>query len=152
MNKSKIKKFIPENSSPMQEKFINCLMKDGKKSIARKIFDDTLKIVSKKSSTDPEKIFELAISNIKPQMEVKAKRIGGAVYQVPREVRPDRQLTLAFRWLLSASRSKKGTSMANRLAGEIIDASNETGSAIRKKEDTHKMAQANKAFAHFARY
>ncbi|MDX9970680.1 MAG: 30S ribosomal protein S7 [Candidatus Gracilibacteria bacterium] len=152
MNKSKIKKFIPENSSPMQEKFINCLMKDGKKSIARKIFDDTMKIVSKKSSSDPEKLFELAITNIKPQMEVKAKRIGGAVYQVPREVPPARQLTLAFRWILSAARGKKGVNMAQSLATEIIDASNETGSSIRKKEDTHKMAQANRAFAHFAKY
>lgn len=152
MNKSKIKKFIPETSSPMQEKFINCIMKDGKKSIARNIFEETLKIVSKKSSADPEKTFELAITNIKPQMEVKAKRIGGAVYQVPREVKPDRQLTLAFRWLLSAARAKKGTTMANKLAGEIIDASNETGSAMRKKEDTHRMAQANRAFAHFAKY
>ncbi len=152
MNKSKIKKFIPENSSPMQEKFINCIMKDGKKSVARKIFEDTMKIVSKKSSSDPEKLFELAITNIKPQMEVKAKRIGGAVYQVPREVPPARQLTLAFRWILSAARGKKGSNMAQSLAVEIIDASNETGSSIRKKEDTHKMAQANRAFAHFAKY
>jgi len=127
-------------------------MKDGKKTKSRKIFNDTLKIISKKLSGDPEKIFKTAIGNVKPRMEVKAKRIGGAVYQVPREVSPDRQISLAFRWIIQASRGKKGSPMAQRLANELIDASNEQGSAVKKKEDTHKMAQANKAFAHFARY
>ena len=144
--------FIPAQSSPLQERFINYLMLDGKKSTARKIFTETLQIISKKVSSDPEKIFEAAIGNVKPQMEVKAKRIGGAVYQVPREVKPERQVALAFRWLLLASRAKKGAPMAQKLANELIDASNEQGSAIKKKEDTHKMAHANKAFAHFARY
>ena len=144
--------FIPAQSSPLQERFINYLMLDGKKSTARKIFTETLQIISKKVSSDPEKIFEAAIGNVKPQMEVKAKRIGGAVYQVPREVKPERQVALAFRWLLLASRAKKGAPMAQKLANELIDASNEQGSAIKKKEDTHKMADANKAFAHFARY
>ena len=136
----------------MEEKFINYLMLDGKKSTARKIFNETLKIISKKASSDPVKVFKTAIDNIKPQLEVKAKRIGGAVYQVPREVKPDRQLALAYRWLITAARGKKGSPMAQRLAGELMDASNEQGSAVKKKEDTHRMAEANKAFAHFARY
>ncbi len=142
----------PEEHSPAQEKFINYLMLDGKKTIARKIFNDTLKIISKKVAGDPEKVFKQALDNIRPRLEVKAKRIGGAVYQIPREVKPDRQLTLAYRWLLTAARGKKGSPMAQRLAGELIDASNEQGSAVKKKEDTHRMADANKAFAHLARY
>lgn len=144
--------YIPETSSPLQEKFINYLMLDGKKSVARRIFNDALKIVSKKLSGDPEKIFKGAVDNVKPHLEVKAKRIGGAVYQIPREVKPNRQIALAFRWIIGAARDKKGSPMAQRLANELIDASNEQGNAIKKKEDTHRMAQANKAFAHFARY
>lgn len=151
MNKSPIK-FIPQESSPTQEKFINYLMIGGKKTTARKIFNDTLKIISKKTSGDPEKVFKAAIDNVKPQVEVKAKRIGGAVYQVPREVKPDRQLALAFRWLIGASRGKKGSPMAQRLANELIEASNSQGTAIKKREDTHRMAEANKAFAHLAKY
>jgi len=143
---------IPEGSSPMQEKFINYLMLDGKKSTARKIFNETLKIISKKTASDADKTFKTAIDTIKPQLEVKAKRIGGAVYQVPREVKPDRQLALAFRWLITAARGKKGSPMAQKLAGELMDAANGQGSAVKKKEDTHRMAEANKAFAHFARY
>lgn len=145
-------KFISEDSSPVQERFINYLMLRGKKSIARKIFNETLKMISKKTSGDPEKVFKLAIDKIKPQMEVKAKRIGGAVYQVPREVKPDRQLALAFRWLIDSARGKKGSSMSQKLSQEIIDASNEQGAAIKKREDTHRMAEANKAFAHLAKY
>lgn len=145
-------KYIPEESSPLQEKFINYLMLDGKKSTARRIFNETLKMISKKASGDPEKIFKTAIDNIKPQMEVKAKRIGGAVYQVPREVKPDRQLALAFRWIITTARLKKGAPMAQKLANELFDASNEQGAAMKKKEDTHRMAEANKAFAHLAKY
>lgn len=148
----KVKQFIPQSSSPTQERFINYLMLDGKKSTARSIFKDTFKIISKKTSNDPEKVFKSAIDNVKPNLEVKAKRIGGAVYQIPREVKPNRQLALAFRWLIGAARGKKGSPMAQRLANELIDASNEQGIAVKKKEDTHRMAQANKAFAHFARY
>jgi small subunit ribosomal protein S7 len=136
----------------LQERFVNYLMLDGKKSIARKIFSTSLEIISKKTSNDPDKIFKQAIDNIKPQMEVKAKRIGGAVYQVPREVKPNRQVALAFRWVLAAARGKKGSPMSQRLANELVDASNEQGVAMKKKEDTHRMAEANKAFAHFARY
>lgn len=145
-------KFIPEESSPLQEKFINYIMLNGKKSTARNIFNDCLKLIGKKTSGDPEKIFRSAVENIKPQMEVKAKRIGGAVYQVPREVKPDRQMSLAFRWIINAARDKKGASMCQKLANEIIDASNEQGIAFKKREDTHRMADANKAFAHLARY
>lgn len=143
---------IPENSSPMQEKFINYIMLAGKKSIARKILDQTLKIISKKTNSDPEKIFKTALDNVKPQIEVKPKRIGGAVYQIPREVKPDRQLALACRWLIGGARGKKGSPMSQKLANELIDASNNTGAAIKKKDDTIRMAEANKAFAHLAKY
>ncbi|MFA6305386.1 MAG: 30S ribosomal protein S7 [Candidatus Gracilibacteria bacterium] len=151
-NYKAIKKFVPEESSPMQEKFINYIMLAGKKSTARKIFNETLKIISKKTSGDPEKVFKTAIENIKPQLEIKAKRIGGAVYQIPMEVKPDRQLAVACRWLIQSSRGKKSGTMAQRLAGEIVEASNEQGTAFKKKEDMHRMAQANKAFAHLAKY
>ncbi len=144
--------FIPSESSPIQEKFINYLMLDGKKSTARRIFNDTLKIVSKKETGDPEKVFKAAIDNVKPRLEVKAKRIGGAVYQIPREVKPNRQIALAFRWILAAARGKKGATMAQKLANELTEASKEQGTAVKKKEDTHRMAEANKAFAHLARY
>lgn len=142
---------IPDNSTPLQEKFINYLMHDGKKNIARKSFKSCLQIISKKDQY-PEKIFEKAIENIKPNLEVKAKRIGGAVYQIPVEVKPNRQLALAFRWIIGASRSGKGAPMSKKLANEIIAAANGEGSAMKKKEDTLKMAMANKAFAHYARY
>lgn len=150
--KKEIIQHIPSESSPLQEKFINYLMLDGKKSIARKAFNETFKIISKKNSGDPEKVFRSAIENVKPRLEVKAKRIGGAVYQIPREVKPNRQIALAFRWLIDAARKKKGAPISQRLANELIDASNEQGTAMKKKEDTHRMAEANKAFAHFARY
>lgn len=127
-------------------------MIQGKKSTARRIFNETLKLLSKKESGDPEKIFRTAIDNVKPQMEVKAKRIGGAVYQVPREVKPDRQIALAFRWIIQAAKAKKGAPMAQKLASELFDASKEQGTAMKKKEDTHRMAEANKAFAHLAKY
>ncbi len=141
-----------EEYSPLQEKFINYLLKDGKKSVARRIFNETLKIISKKTSSDPEKIFNLAIETVKPQIEVKAKRIGGAVYQVPKEVKPNRQIALAFRWIIGGAKAKKGEGMASKLAKELIDASNKQGAAMKKKEDTHKMAEANKAFAHLSKY
>lgn len=126
-------------------------MNDGKKNIARKIFKDTLKIISEKDQ-HPEKVFEKAIDNVKPNLEVRAKRIGGAVYQIPVEVKPGRQLALAFRWIIQGSRSQKGAPMSKKLANELLSAAGGEGSAIKKKEDTIKMAQANKAFAHYARY
>jgi len=148
----KIKQYIPEESSPLQEKFINYVMLNGKKSTARKIFNNTLKIISKKIAGDPEKVFKTAIDNAKPEMEVRPKRIGGGVYQIPREVPPGRALALAFRWIIGGARNKKGTNMAEKLAQELVDAANGQGLAIKKKEDTHRMAQANKAFAHLAKY
>ncbi|MBD3270887.1 30S ribosomal protein S7 [Candidatus Peregrinibacteria bacterium] len=145
-------KFIPENSTPLQEKFINCLMIGGKKSVARKIFNESLQIVSNKVQKDPVEIFEKAIENIKPSLEVKAKRIGGAVYQIPIEVKPTRRVTLSIRWLLGVSRGKKGSPMAKKLADELILAANGEGAAVKKREDVTKMALANKAFAHYAKY
>lgn len=150
MKKRKI--YIPEGSTELQEKFINYIMKCGKKNVARKIFQNTLEIISKKIQKDPEKIFEKAIEKVKPTLEVRPKRIGGAVYQIPIEVTPKRQIMLAFRWILESARSKKGSPLAKRLAQELVDAASETGTAIKKKEDTHKMAQANRAFAHYAKY
>ncbi|MCC7196669.1 30S ribosomal protein S7 [Candidatus Peregrinibacteria bacterium] len=143
--------YIPEGSNPLQEKFINYIMKQGKKNVARKIFKDTLEIIGKNDKA-PEKLFEAAIDNIKPAVEVRAKRIGGAVYQIPVEVKPERQLMLAFRWILGAARSKRNAPMAKKLASELMLAMNNEGAAIKKKEDTIKMAQANKAFAHYAKY
>lgn len=145
-------KHIPEGSNALVEKFVNYVMKDGKKNVARQIFKDTLQIISQKGDKNPEKVFEKAIQNVKPDLEVKAKRIGGAVYQIPMEVKPNRQVMLAFRWILAAARGRKGSPIANKLAQELIEAASEQGAAIKKKEDTHRMAHANKAFAHYARY
>lgn len=144
--------FTPKGSNPLYEKFINYVMHDGKKTVARKIFSDTFKIINDKTKEEPGKIFNKALDNVKPQMEVKPKRIGGAVYQIPREVNANRQIALAFRWLINAARSGKGTGMEHRLANELMQAAEGTGAAMKKREDTHKMAAANKAFAHFARY
>ena len=134
----------------MVAQFINYIMKEGKKSLAEKIFYGSLDIISSQLKTDsPIEIFKKAITNISPNLEVKSKRIGGATYQVPMEVSESRKRALAMRWILSYSRLRKGKSMAHRLAAEVISASNREGSAIKKREDTHKMAEANKAFAHF---
>lgn len=143
--------YIPESSNALQERFVNYVMNDGKKNTARKIMRDTLKQISEKDAS-PEKVFDKAIDNIRPNLEVRAKRIGGAVYQIPVEVKPDRQIALAFRWIIGAARAKKGSSMAKKLADELLAAANNEGTAIKKKEDTIKMALANKAFAHFAKY
>jgi small subunit ribosomal protein S7 len=153
MDNSKYAKFIPENSSPLIEKFINVLMRDGKKTIARKIFENMLKLIKKQEpEKNPKDVFELAINNIKPSVEVKAKRVGGSVYQIPVEVSSKRQQTLAIRWLLAICRKISGKPMAIRLANEIISAAKSVGAAIKKKEDVQRMAEANKAYAHFARY
>ena len=131
-------------------KFINYIMKGGKKSIAERIFYSSLNIIKEQSkNNEPLEIFKKALENVAPVVEVKSKRIGGATYQVPIEVSQNRRFALAMRWILSYSRSRKGKTMANRLASELIAASNKDGSAYKKKEDTHKMAEANKAFAHF---
>lgn len=143
---------IPEGSTPLKEKFINYIMKRGKKSIARRIFKEIMEEMQKKGVNNPEQTFEKAIENVKPSMEIRPKRIGGAVYQIPMEVTPSRRVMLSFRWILEAARKSKGGRVAVRIAKELMDAASETGTAIRRKEDTHKMAAANKAFAHFARY
>ena len=130
--------------------FINYIMKQGKKSKAEKIFYGSLDIISNQLKTDsPVDVFKKALSNVSPVLEVKSKRIGGATYQVPMEVSESRKKSLAMRWILGFSRGRKGKTMANRLAAELIAASKNEGSSIKKKEDTHKMAEANKAFAHF---
>tara|TARA_Y100000590_G_scaffold465001_1_gene635937 strand:- start:1001 stop:1468 length:468 start_codon:yes stop_codon:yes gene_type:complete len=130
--------------------FINYIMKEGKKSKAERIFYGSLDIISNQLKTDnPIEIFKKALSNVSPVLEVKSKRIGGATYQVPMEVSDSRKRSLAMRWILGYSRGRKGKTMSNRLASELIAASNNEGSSIKKKEDTHKMAEANKAFAHF---
>jgi small subunit ribosomal protein S7 len=131
-------------------KLVNYVMKRGKKSAARKIVYGALSEVKEKTKGDPLPVFEAAIKNISPAVEVRSRRVGGANYQVPREVRPERRLSLAYRWLIAAAESKKGVPMHRKLADEIIAASNNEGSAVKKKEDTHRMAEANKAFAHFA--
>ena len=135
--------------SVLVTRFINALMKDGKKSTAQKLFYDALDIVEQKTKKRGIDIFERAIQNVRPPLEVRSRRVGGATYQVPTEVRPDRQISLAIRWILNYSESRNGYGMANKLAAEIIDASNNQGGSIKKKEDTLKMAEANRAFAHF---
>ncbi len=143
---------IPDGSSELQEKFINCMMKAGKKSVTRRIFADAMQILRDQGKNDPLDIFHKALSNVKPTKEVRAKRVGGSVYQIPVEVTPKRQTALSIRWIIQACRGKQGKPMAGKLAQELNDASNETGAAFKKKEDVHRMAAANKAFAHFARY
>ena len=140
----------PVYDNLMVAKFINCVMKKGKKTIARKIVYGAFDILKEKTKKDALEIFDSAIRNASPLLEVKPKRVGGATYQVPREVKGDRKLTLAIRWILQASRAKKGLAMKEKLAEEIINAANNTGFAIRKKEEMHRMAEANRAFAHFA--
>lgn len=141
----------PIYNSKLVSKFVNCLMLDGKKSTAQKVFYDAMNIIEKKiADTAPNEVFENAIGNVKPQLEVRSKRVGGASYQVPMQVKPQRQQTLAFRWLLAAIRGKKGKPMCQRLAAELMDAYNKTGAAMNTREQTHRMAEANKAFAHFA--
>ncbi len=150
----KYAKFTEETSSPVIEKFINVLMRGGKKNTARKVFKTMLERVKKASDgkNTPEEIFELAINNVKPRVEVKAKRIGGSVYQIPVEVAPKRQQTLAIRWILANVRKGKGKPIAEKLAVEILAAAKNEGSSVKKREDVQKMAEANKAYAHFARY
>ena len=132
-------------------RFVNYVMKDGKKSVAEKVVYGALEAIKNSTKDDPIKIFEKAIINTSPLLEVASKRIGGANYQIPREVRPERQFILATRWIIAAARNKKGKSMAEKLAEELIAASKNEGAAIKKKQDTHRMAEANRAFAHFAR-
>ena len=128
---------------------INRLMVKGKKSTATRVVYQAFDLMSERSGKDPVEMFEQAIKNISPRLEVKPRRVGGATYQVPIEVMPSRRISLAMRWLLAAARGRSGKTMAEKLAGELADASNSTGAAIKKKEDTHRMAEANRAFAHY---
>lgn len=138
-------------NSAMVAKFINVLMRKGKKTVARKIMYQAFDIIKEKTKKEPLDIFDLAIKNVSPSLEVKSKRIGGAVYQVPKEVKGDKKISLAIRWLIWAAKSKKGRPTREKLAEEFIVASKNEGAAVKKRSDTHRMAEANRAFAHFAR-
>ena len=139
----------PKYNDLVVQRLINCIMLDGKKSIAVRIVYGAFDLIESKMKEDPLKVFHKAMDNIKPEIEVKARRVGGATYQVPVEVRADRRQTLAIRWLVGYTRKRGEKTMAQRLAAEIMDAANGTGGSVKKKEDTHKMAEANKAFAHY---
>jgi small subunit ribosomal protein S7 len=137
--------------SPRVAKFINNVMRDGKKEAARKVVYGALTIIKEKTKAeDPLEVFENALRNVGPAMEVRSRRVGGANYQVPREVRPERRQALAMRWIITAARSKKGVPMAQKLAAELLAANNNEGEAVKRRENTHRMAEANKAFAHFS--
>ena len=139
----------PIYNSKLVTKIINTIMKDGKKGIAQTIFYDAMNIVKEKTNKEPMEVLNQALENISPALEVKSRRVGGANYQVPIEVRADRKQALGIRWLINYARLRGGHSMADNLANEIIDASNGTGAAVKKREETHRMAEANKAFAHY---
>jgi len=145
-------KAVKKKELTLEETLVNYIMKDGKKATAQKIYRDVLKNMEAKGYKEPDQAVRKALENIYPVIEVRPKRVGGAVYQVPIEVVGKRRITLGLRWLLVAARAKKGKSMAERLSDELIQALDGQGSAVKKKEDVHKMADANKAFAHFARY
>ena len=139
----------PKYHSKLVTKFINGIMWDGKKSIAESILYRSLDIIHKRTNEDPLKLFEKAIENVKPVLEVRSRRVGGSTYQVPVEIRPERRQALAIRWLIQYARGRGEKSMEEKLASELLDAASNKGSAVKKKEDTHKMAEANKAFAHY---
>lgn len=143
------KAFDPLTGDPIVAKVINVIMKDGNKTAARKIVYGCLEILGSKTGDDPVRALNKAIDNVKPVLEVRPRRVGGATYQVPVEVRPDRRLSLALRWIITFARNRSEKKMVDRLANELLDALNNRGGAIKKKEDTHKMAEANKAFAHY---
>ena len=150
-NQAKKRDVLPDAlyNSKIVTKLINQIMKDGKRGTAQKIVYNAFNIIEEKTGSNPMDVFEKAMENIKPQLEVKSKRVGGSNYQVPIEVKPERSQALALRWLIQYSRIGHGNGMAEKLAAEIINASNGTGAAVKKREDTHKMAEANKAFAHY---
>ena len=139
----------PVYGSVLVTKLVNSIMLDGKKGVAQKVVYGAFDIIKAKTEKEPLEVFAQAMENIMPSLEVKARRVGGATYQVPMEVRPARRQTLGLRWLTNYSRARGARTMAARLAGEIMDAANNTGAAVKKREDTHKMAESNKAFAHF---
>ncbi|MBQ1982132.1 MAG: 30S ribosomal protein S7 [Clostridia bacterium] len=139
----------PLYNSKLVTKLVNNVMYDGKKGVAQTIVYDAFTMIEEKLGQNALEVFQAALDNIKPELEVKARRVGGSTYQVPMEVRPERQQTLALRWLINYSRNRSERTMAERLAGEIMDAKNSMGGAFKKKEETHRMAEANKAFAHY---
>ena len=139
----------PKYKSSLISKFVNSLMYDGKKTVAEKIIYNALSLIENKNKTDPLKTFNDAVNNIKPNLEVRSRRVGGATYQVPMEVATHRRYTLAIRWLVNNSRDRSGRSMVEKLSAEFVDAYNNTGATIKQQQDTHKMAEANKAFSHF---
>jgi len=139
----------PLYNSVLVTKLVNSIMLDGKKGVAQKVVYGAFDIVKEQTEKDPLEVFSAAMENVMPSLEVKARRVGGATYQVPMEVRPERRQTLGLRWLTNYSRNRSEKTMKERLAGELMDAANNTGSAVKKREDTHKMAEANKAFAHY---
>jgi len=139
----------PKYGSELLAKFMNVVMLDGKKAVAEKIVYGALDVVAQRSKLDPVEVFTQALENIRPMVEVKSRRVGGATYQVPVEVRPNRQNALAMRWMVDAARKRGGKSMGIRLADEVLDAVEKRGAAFKKREDVHRMAEANKAFSHF---
>ncbi|MFO7560412.1 MAG: 30S ribosomal protein S7 [Desulfobacterales bacterium] len=142
---------IPDSkyNNKLVSRFVSCIMRDGKKSTAESILYEAFDIIEEKSNEGALEVFEKAVGNVRPMIEVKSRRVGGSTYQVPTEIRPSRRTALAIRWILTFSRSRSEKSMAGKLAAELMDASHERGNAVKKKEDTHKMAEANKAFAHY---
>jgi small subunit ribosomal protein S7 len=139
----------PKFGDVVVSKFMNCLMYEGKKSVTESIVYGAFEQIQKKSGNDPVKVFHDALGNVKPQLEVRSRRVGGATYQVPVEVRPDRAQALAIRWLISTARERSESTMVDRLSGELLDAANNRGASVKKREDTHRMAEANKAFSHY---
>jgi len=139
----------PKFGSKLVSKFVNCMMLDGKKGVSESTFYKAMDIIEKKTQKDPIEVFVQSLENVKPLVEVKSRRVGGATYQVPVEIRPERRQALGIRWIINYSRGRSEKTMYQRLAGELLDAFNNTGSSVKKREDTHKMAEANKAFAHF---
>ena len=149
--RAEIRKITPDPvyNSTLAEKFVNSMMWDGKKTVSRKIFYSAMGKIQETSGDDPLKLFKKAVENCKPVLEVKTRRVGGANYQVPIEVSQNRRTSLAIRWILNNARNRPENSMADRLAAELADAANQRGGAVKKKDDVHRMAEANKAFAHF---
>ncbi|MGV8040749.1 MAG: 30S ribosomal protein S7 [Thermoanaerobaculaceae bacterium] len=139
----------PIFNSQLVTRFINAILRQGKRTVAEGVFYGALDIIKARTQDDPLKVFKRAVDNVKPQVEVKSRRVGGSTYQVPVEVPPGRQLSLSFRWLIDFSKARGEKSMMEKLAGEFIDAANNRGGAIKKKDDTHRMAEANKAFSHY---
>jgi len=139
----------PKFGDRILTKFMNCLMLQGKKSVAERIVYGAFERIEKRTKADPVKVFHEALSNVRPHLEVRSRRVGGATYQVPVEVRATRAQTLAIRWLIKSARSRSENTMVDRLSGELLDAANQRGAAVKKREDTHRMAEANRAFSHY---